>query len=152
MSSKKNKLSNSVKEVLFQDSTPLKIGLAVGIGAFIAVTPTYGFQTALALLIAFLFRLNKPAIVLGTMLAVPWLYPIWIYCDYSIGNWILNNSATIEFPPPISFEFIYSVFSSLLIGSVFFGLVFGAVFFFIAFIVTKVYRNRKYDKSYSIAQ
>ena len=148
----KEKFINAYKEVIHQNTSPIKLGLAIAMGVFIGVTPTYGFQTALAILLAFILRLNKPAAILGTMIAIPWLYPIWIYCDFTIGNWLVGNHSTIEFPPPISIDFIYSIFYKLAIGSIFFGIAIGSLFFTVAYFFTKSYRKRKYDSAYSLAE
>jgi hypothetical protein len=54
-----------------QDS-PNRIALAFGLGVWIAFFPVIGIHTGLALLIAFLFRLSRLAILLGSYVNNPW--------------------------------------------------------------------------------
>lgn len=57
------------------DESPWRVALALAVGVFISVTPFWGFQTLLALLIAWLCRLNRAVTVAGTWLNLPWFAP-----------------------------------------------------------------------------
>lgn len=52
--------------------SPSRVAAAFGIGVFIAFFPILGIHTGLALGVAFLFRLNKVAILVGAWLNNPW--------------------------------------------------------------------------------
>jgi uncharacterized protein (DUF2062 family) len=54
------------------DGSPARVGVAFGIGVFIAFFPVFGIHTGLALAVALLFRLNKVAILIGAWLNNPW--------------------------------------------------------------------------------
>jgi uncharacterized protein (DUF2062 family) len=54
------------------DGSPARVAAAFGIGVFVAFFPILGIHTALALLIAIMFRLNKVAILIGAWLNNPW--------------------------------------------------------------------------------
>ena len=59
--------------VLLQlEDTPHRIGLAFGIGVFIAFFPLLGIHTGLALLVAFAFRLSRVALLAGCWMNNPW--------------------------------------------------------------------------------
>ena len=60
-------------QVLFRlEDSPSRIALAFGIGIFIAFFPLLGIHTGLALLIAFVFRLSRVAILAGAWTNNPW--------------------------------------------------------------------------------
>jgi uncharacterized protein (DUF2062 family) len=60
-------------QLLFHvNDSPRRTALAFGIGVFIAFFPVIGLHTALALAIAFLFRLNRVALLLGAYINNPW--------------------------------------------------------------------------------
>ena len=54
------------------EDTPNRIAVAFGLGIFIAFFPLLGIHTGLALLIAFVFRLSRVAILAGAWANNPW--------------------------------------------------------------------------------
>jgi uncharacterized protein (DUF2062 family) len=54
------------------EDAPARVALAFAIGVWIAFFPILGIHTGLALAIAFLFRLNRVAILAGAWLNNPW--------------------------------------------------------------------------------
>jgi hypothetical protein len=60
--------------VLRVDDTPSRVALAFGLGVFIAFFPILGTHTALALGTAFVFRLNRVAVLAGTLMSNPWTF------------------------------------------------------------------------------
>lgn len=73
------RLRRTVQILLHVQDTPHRIALAFGIGVYIAFFPILGIHTLLALAIAFAFRLNRPAILVGTYVNNPWtLAPLYM--------------------------------------------------------------------------
>jgi uncharacterized protein len=72
-------LRRTVGQLLQLDDTPHRIALAFGIGVWLAFFPLLGIHTILGLLIAFLFRLNRAAILVGIYVSNPWtLAPLYM--------------------------------------------------------------------------
>ncbi len=72
-------LRRTVGQLLQLDDTPHRIALAFGIGVWLAFFPILGVHTILALLIAFLFRLNRAALLVGVYVSNPWtLAPLYM--------------------------------------------------------------------------
>jgi uncharacterized protein len=72
-------LRRKVAVLLQVDDTPHRIALAFGIGVWLAFFPILGIHTGLALLIAYLFRLNRAAMIVGVYLSNPWtLAPLYM--------------------------------------------------------------------------
>jgi uncharacterized protein (DUF2062 family) len=61
-----------LRRLLHVDDTPHRTAAAFGIGLFIAFFPILGVHTVLALGIAFLFRLNRVALLVGAFVNNPW--------------------------------------------------------------------------------
>ena len=61
--------------LLPHDESPWRVALALAVGVFISFTPFWGFQTLLALLVAWLAGLNRAVTVAGTWLNLPWFAP-----------------------------------------------------------------------------
>jgi uncharacterized protein (DUF2062 family) len=87
------RLHRIVQLLLHIDDTPHRTALAFGLGILIAFSPFIGIHMAIALLVAFLFRLNRVAILFGTYLNNPWtLAPIYL-AGTSLGCLLLGVSS-----------------------------------------------------------
>src|SRR6185295_5462370 len=65
-------LRRAVQAVLHVEDTPHRIALAFAVGVFIAFFPIWGIHTAMALGVAFLFRLSRAATMVGAWVNNPW--------------------------------------------------------------------------------
>jgi uncharacterized protein (DUF2062 family) len=72
------------KKLLHIEDTPERTALAYSIGVFLGFSPFLGIHTLVALAIAFLFNLNRVALLLGAWSNTPW----WIVPYYTIATWI----------------------------------------------------------------
>jgi uncharacterized protein len=69
---------SSIKE------SPHRVSLAFAIGVFIGMSPFLGIHTVLGILVAWLFRLNKVATIIGVYVTNPWtIIPI-----YTFSTWV----------------------------------------------------------------
>jgi uncharacterized protein len=82
-----------VQLLLHVEETPHRTALAFGIGIFIAFSPFLGIHMGIALLVAFLFRLNRVAILLGTYLNNPWTLAPMYLAGTSLGCMLLGVSS-----------------------------------------------------------
>ncbi|MBL8112202.1 MAG: DUF2062 domain-containing protein [Acidobacteria bacterium] len=65
------KLRARIRETLGQSSSPEVVAASFALGVAIAFTPLFGFHTWMALGLAFLLRLNKLDVLLGTLVVNP---------------------------------------------------------------------------------
>jgi uncharacterized protein len=73
------RVRRTVEMLLRLDDTPHRTAVAFGLGLWLAFFPLLGIHTGLALLIAFLFRLNRPALLVGVYFSNPWtVAPLYI--------------------------------------------------------------------------
>jgi uncharacterized protein (DUF2062 family) len=77
-------IKDLVKKLLHIEDTPERTALAYAIGIFLGFSPFLGFHTLLGLAIAFLFGLNRVAILLGVWTNTPW----WIVPFYMAATWV----------------------------------------------------------------
>jgi uncharacterized protein (DUF2062 family) len=83
------------KILLQLDDAPWRIALALAIGVFISCTPTLGFQTLIALVVATVARLNRAATVAGVWLNLPW-FTLAIYAGaLKLGRLILPDHSGV---------------------------------------------------------
>lgn len=81
-----------VTAVFHLDEEPSRLAMGMAVGVFIGVTPLYGLHTLLALVVAFLFRLNKAATITGTWLNLPWFAPFVYGFSLKLGEAILSGN------------------------------------------------------------
>lgn len=77
-------IKDLVKKLLRIEETPERTALAYAIGIFLGFSPFLGFHTLLGLTIAFLFGLNRVAILLGVWTNTPW----WVVPFYMVATWV----------------------------------------------------------------
>jgi len=77
-------MKDLIKKLLHIDDTPERTALAYSIGIFLGFSPFLGFHTLMGLVIAFLFGLNRIAVLLGVWTNTPW----WIVPYYVMATWV----------------------------------------------------------------
>ena len=85
------RLFDRFRGLLQLDDAPWRIALALAVGVFISCTPTFGFQTLLALLIATVARLNRAATVTGVWINLPWVTPFVYAGALKLGGAVLSD-------------------------------------------------------------
>lgn len=78
------RMKNQIKKLLHIEDTPERTAFAFSVGIFLGFSPFLGFHTLAGLLIAFLFNLNRVAVLLGVWINGPW----WIIPYYTLGTWL----------------------------------------------------------------
>jgi uncharacterized protein (DUF2062 family) len=93
----REKLKQQFKEIMSLDSHPGHISAGFAVGVFISFTPPIpGMHTALALIIALIFRLNKVTCLTGTWINSPITVVPSLILSYKLGKGILGGPGTSE--------------------------------------------------------
>ena len=108
---------------------PHEIALGLALGLFIAMTPTMGFQMAIAICIATFFKLNKVAAGIGVWATNPLTAPIIYPICYYIGSRIYSVPKSQTVGAGLDVKLFYTLivkapelFIALTIGGVIIGL------------------------------
>ena len=92
-------MRESLKKLLHIEDTPERTALAFSIGIFLGFSPFLGLHTLAGLAVAFLFKLNRVAILLGVWSNTPWwLVPFYTFATW-LGMWVIRfriDWATLE--------------------------------------------------------
>ena len=121
--------------LLREHTSPRKLGLAVLIGVMVGASPFYLLHTALVLLFAFMFRLNKLAVWVASNVSFPVIAPFLTFVSVQVGHLLLQGE-----PLPLTMEGARELFAqrgafalgvdlwfAWLVGSLPVGAVLGAV-------------------------
>jgi hypothetical protein len=87
-----------LRKLLALDDTPERVALAFALGVVLAFSPLLGLHTILGLTIAFAFRLNRAAVLIGVFVNNPWtIVPIYTAAAY-LGWCLLGFPAAPVLP------------------------------------------------------
>ena len=132
-------------------SSPRRLAFGLALGVFLGASPLWGLHTLLAIALSFMLGLNKPAVLLGTLVSNPLLAPLLIFLSLEAGSGILYGR-----PAHLSVEEIKALMEGpdtrglmheyllpYCAGSVVVGLVLAFLTFWIALWSARRYRARE---------
>ena len=90
--------------------TPERTAAAFAMGVFFGFSPFLGFHTLLAIIVAFLFNLNRVAALLGVYSNLPWIIAPYYAIVTMIGAKIIGHAPPEGFKAQLSALFELSVF------------------------------------------
>ena len=79
-----------VYRILHADDTPHRLALGIALGVFVAWTPTVGLQMVLVLLLATIFRANRPVGIPVVWISNPITAAPLYYVNYRLGQYLLG--------------------------------------------------------------
>lgn len=79
-----------LEQLLHTHDTPKRTAAAFALGVFFGFSPLLGLHTILGLAFAFLFNLNRLAVVLGIYSNLPWILPAYYTVATIVGAAILR--------------------------------------------------------------
>ena len=88
----KNYIERFAGELRKLHGDPHYVALGMGVGVFIAVTPTIPFHTVLAIFIAVVFKASKPAAYLGVWICNPLTVIFFYAACYKTGFLLFNET------------------------------------------------------------
>jgi len=131
-----------MSEIVKADEPSIKKSAAVGVGLFMGIFPAWGFQMAIALVIAIGFKLNKFIVLTASNISIPPMIPFIIYGSYLMGGLFMTNPHDFVFSDGITVEDIYLNFKQYFIGAIALSIVVGLVGFLVTFPLLKVLRKK----------
>ena len=74
-----------LEQLLHTHDTPARTAFAFGLGVFLGFSPFLGLHAILGLILAFVLRLNRVAVLIGVYSNLPWILPAY-YTVSTIGG------------------------------------------------------------------
>jgi len=88
-----------------KEESNMKKAVSIGFGVFMGIVPIWGFQMAVALALAALFRLNKALTIIASNISIPPMIPLIIFLSFLLGRfWVGSNAVYMMFSRHITFE------------------------------------------------
>ena len=82
-------------QLLHTHDTPERTAVAYAVGVFFGFSPFLGLHTVLGLVVAFVFDLNRVAVLLGIYSNLPWILPAYYTLATMLGAALLR----VDIPP-----------------------------------------------------
>ena len=89
------RLRGWLDQLLHTRDTPRRTAAAYALGVFFGFSPVLGLHTVLGVVAAFLFNLNRLAVILGIYSNLPWILPAYYTLATIVGATILR----VDVPP-----------------------------------------------------
>jgi glycosyltransferase involved in cell wall biosynthesis len=120
-----------------------KIIFSVMLGAFMGVAPVWGWQMAIALVLAIVLKLNKVTTLVVSNISVPPMIPIILYLSYKFGGLVYHNSVDVIYDKGLNISMISDNLIQYLIGSLLLGISFSVFSGLATYFLLKVLRKGK---------
>jgi uncharacterized protein (DUF2062 family) len=135
---------SGIRAFLWSDLPPWRMGLSAAIGAFIAVTPTIGFQTLLVIALVSLVRGNRGLALVTSGIANPWTIPFIVYIDFKVGSFLLGNGSWVGLTERFTFGTLGDAYMRVLVGSLIVGTALAVI---VGALVSAYFHRKRKDKS-----
>jgi len=140
----------SYKNLFKIKATPHNIAQGFSIGVVVGLLPGAGW--VIALLIAFIFRLNKPATIIGALMTNLWTLPIVYVLSYEIGRFLTTLKGPSSFDEFLSLRNlplseIFKAILSFLIGLSVFSITLGFITYTTSFVVIHAIQKQRDKKN-----
>jgi len=113
---------------------PEEVAKGVALGIFIGMTPTFGFQLAIALFFAYLLRENRLAALIGVWVTNPLTAPVIYTIEYEMGRILLDMDRArlpLEFTWEAYSKLGWDIMYPLWVGGILSGIILGALSYFL---------------------
>ena len=147
-------LNFQIKRLKHLKASPHEIALGFAFGVWTNFNPFFGINLLIAMSLAFIFRVNVLASVIGTLLTgLPFIFPIFWFFSWYAGSQLISNKFdhSIVLGNETIVENLAEYFSEMLVGSVIlFPIVVFISYLPIKFIVSYWQYKRKIRKEKTI--
>jgi uncharacterized protein (DUF2062 family) len=86
-----------VEKLAGASESPRRTAAAFAFGTFLSFSPFLGFQIATGMTVAFLLRLNRPAVLVGLCTNLPWIMVPWYTLTTYLGSLIVRQRIGEDF-------------------------------------------------------
>ena len=120
----------------------LRLAISAGFGVFMGIIPIWGYQLASAIGLAYLFKLNKPIVILTANISIPPFTIVIIYLSYLTGALFYGGNIMIHFSD-ISLEAVKQDAVQYLIGATVLAIVLASLTSLVSYVLLKKFRRKE---------
>lgn len=91
-----------VERLAGSNESPRRTAAAFAFGTFLSFSPFLGFQIATGMTVAFMLRLNRPAVLVGLCTNLPWIMVPWYTLTTYLGASVIGQRIAVDFNARLS--------------------------------------------------
>jgi uncharacterized protein (DUF2062 family) len=91
---------------------------SVAFGVFMGIVPIWGFQLVTAIALAFVFRLNKPLVILFANISIPPMIPFILFLSMLCGKFWIGGAIIPPLTSSLDMNAIKPFLGQYLLGSI----------------------------------
>jgi glycosyltransferase involved in cell wall biosynthesis len=129
------------KHLLGPDESNFKKSASVALGIFMGIAPVWGWQMAIALALAILFKLNKVITLVASNISIPPLFPLILVASYFTGGLVLDHHEPLNLDSGITMEFVRKNIFQYIVGSLVFGTAMSILAGLLTWLLLKIFRK-----------
>lgn len=116
--------------------------LSLGFGVFMGIVPIWGFQLAVGIPLAILFRLNKALFLIAANISIPPMIFVIMGLSVLTGKWILGIEAIVPDFRNLSLDLVKQEGASFFLGGTVLAIVSGIVVYLLSLSVLSLTRKK----------
>ncbi len=130
------------KIVLAREESNHKKAASLGFGVFMGIVPIWGFQLAIGIPLAMLFRLNKALFILAANISIPPMMLVFMALSVATGKWIMGIDTMIPDFRNISLEMMKQEGLSFFLGGTVLAIACGLVTYLLSIAILSATRSK----------
>lgn len=144
----RNLFSSKGRKMLYQaivvpgESNQRK-ALSLGFGVFMGIVPIWGFQLAVGIPLAILFRLNKALFLLAANISIPPIMFVIMALSVATGKWILGIDTILPDFRHLTLDIVKEEGASFFLGGTVLAIVSGVFVYLLSFLILTLTRSKR---------
>lgn len=134
------------EDIIAQHESALRKSSSVGVGLFFGIVPIWGFQFGLAILTAYLLKLNKVIVGVSANISVPPMIPFILYFSVKTGELVLHQKVDLSFSKMLSIETLKNVYVYI-IGACVLSVIAAVLGFILTYCLLKIFKYNPKEKN-----
>ncbi len=107
------------------------------------IVPIWGFQLAVAIALSFLFKLNKPLVIIAANISIPPMIPFIVFLSHVTGGlWLGERAQWISFSSDITLVMIQDSLAQYVFGAITLAIAGGVIFGVVTYGLLKISRRK----------
>lgn len=116
--------------------------LSLGFGVFMGIVPIWGFQLAVGIPLAILFRLNKALFLIAANISIPPMIFVIMALSVATGKWIMGIDTMIPDFRNLTLDIVKQEGASFFLGGTVLAVATGVVVYLLSFLILSFTRNK----------
>jgi uncharacterized protein (DUF2062 family) len=135
-----------LENILHSEDSPAKKSLSIALGVFVGISPFWGFQTAIVLFLAVVFKLNKAISFAFSNVSFPPMIPFIIYGSLKIGSNFIHSDKSLFLDKSSTFADVKNNIGQYIVGSFLLATIAAITFGFFGYVLMTFFSKLKIKK------